>query len=63
MNTPMDNFMKAKAAFDARLQQLQDLSDEHFGADAEAVTWGDVASLSEANDLLRRVLAHFNAKV
>lgn len=54
---------RAKAAFDAILEQLRDLSDEHFGADPEAVTWGDVASVTEAKDLLRRVLQHYNAKV
>ena len=33
-------FLAKKAEFDALLAELQQASDEHFGADPDAVLWG-----------------------
>jgi hypothetical protein len=36
-------FLARKAEFDALLAELQQASDNHFGADPEAVLWGETA--------------------
>ena len=48
-------FVAKKAEIDAMLQRLQALSDDHFGAAPEEVTWGDVGSLEHYAELLKRI--------
>ena len=48
-------FVARKAEIDAMLARLQALSDDHFGVDPEAVTWGDVGTLGHHADLLKRI--------
>jgi hypothetical protein len=48
-------FVAKKAEIDAMLARLQALSDDHFGVDPEAVTWGDVGTLGHHADLLKRI--------
>jgi hypothetical protein len=48
-------FLKHKAEFDALLAELQQASDDHFGADPEAVVWGEAAWLADATAKLRDI--------
>ena len=51
----VDAFLATKAEFDALLVDLQRLSNDHFGADPEAVLWGHVGTLEHWNSRLREV--------
>ena len=48
-------FFAKKAEFDALLAELQQASDDHFGADPEAVLWGETAWLADATAKLKEV--------
>lgn len=53
-------FLAKKAEFDALLAELQQASEDHFGADPEAVLWGETAWLSDATAKLKDIAdAHF----
>jgi hypothetical protein len=54
---PLDEFMRACLEFDTHLARLTTLRANHFGADPEAITWGEVGSLREANRMLREAVA------
>ena len=56
----LEAFMAKKAEFDALLAELQQASDDHFGADLEAVLWGETAWLAYAKAKLKDIVdAHF----
>ncbi len=48
-------FLAKKAEFDALLSELTQASDDHFGADPEAVLWGETAWLHGATAKLKEV--------
>ena len=48
-------FLAKKAEFDALLAELQQASDEHFGADSDAVLWGETAWLTDVNAKLKDI--------
>ena len=48
----LDAFLAEKAHFDAMVAELQRMSADHFGADPEAVLWGEHATLRHWNSLL-----------
>ena len=48
-------FVSKKAEIDTMLARLQALSDEHFGRSPDEITWGDVGTLGDYADLLRRI--------
>ena len=43
--TALDAFLAAKAAIDRNLARLQALSENHFEADPDTLTWGQVGDL------------------
>jgi hypothetical protein len=51
----LDAFLAEKARFDAMVAELQRMSADHFGADPDAVLWGEQATLQHWNSLLARV--------
>jgi hemerythrin len=51
----LEAFLAKKAEFDALLAELQQMSADHFGADPEAVLWGEAANLEHWNSRLRQV--------
>jgi hypothetical protein len=56
----LEAFLAKKAEFDALLAELQQASDDHFGADPEAVLWGETAWLHDATAKLKDIAdAHF----
>ena len=48
-------FLAKKAEFDALLAELQQASDEHFGADPDAVLWGEAAWLTDATAMIKNI--------
>ncbi len=48
-------FVAETARFDAQLADLQRMSADHFGADPDAVLWGNVGELQHWNGLLAQV--------
>jgi hypothetical protein len=56
----MEVFLTKKAEFDELLAELQQASADHFGADPEAVLWGEAAWLADATAKLKQIAdAHF----
>lgn len=51
----LEAFLAKKAEFDALLAALQQASEDHFGADPEAVLWGETAWLHDATAKLRDI--------
>ena len=51
----LETFLARKAEFDALLADLRRMSDDHFGADPEAVLSGHTGSLEHLNTRLREV--------
>ena len=45
--TALDAYIARKTEIDSMLARLAALSDDHFGADPEAITWADVGTLTE----------------
>jgi len=54
-------FLAKKAEFDALLAELQRASADHFGADPDAVLWGETAWLADATAKLKDIAdQHFH---
>ncbi len=51
----LDAFMARKAEFDAVLAELQQASSDHFGADPDAVLWGEAAWLADVATKLKDI--------
>jgi len=51
----LEAFLAKKAEFDALLAELQQASAEHFGADPNAVLWGEAAWLTDATAKLKDI--------
>ncbi|WP_291830403.1 hypothetical protein [Bosea sp. (in: a-proteobacteria)] len=51
----LEAFLAKKAEFDALLAELQQASEDHFGADPEAVLWGEAAWLADATAKLKDI--------
>ena len=51
----LEAFLAEKARFDATVAELQRMSADHFGADPEAVLWGETGTLRHWNGLLAQV--------
>ena len=51
----LEAFLAKKAEFDALLAELQQASADHFGADPEAVLWGETAWLADATAKLKDI--------
>ena len=48
-------FLAKKAEFDALLAELQQASADHFGADPDAVLWGETTWLADATAKLKDI--------
>jgi hypothetical protein len=55
-------FLAAKAEFDALIAELQQASDDHFGADPEAVLWEHAAVLQDWNRRLRDIADNYHRR-
>ncbi len=54
-STAVAGFIEKKGEIDAMLGRLQRLSADHFHADPNRITWGDVGALSHYAELLKRI--------
>ena len=54
-DTALDAFIAAKAEIDTMLARLAALSDDHFEASPDEITWGHVGTLNHYRDRLREI--------
>ena len=65
MNTPtnaLDTYLARIAAIHAKLAQLQQLANDHFGHTPEAIHWGHVGDLGRVETALDELLAIFEGE-
>ena len=53
--TALAAFIARKAEIDTMLDRLKALSDDHFNAAPDEVTWADVGTLAYYAELLKRI--------
>ena len=57
--TALDAYLACTAAIHAKLERLQQLADDHFGHDPDAINWGHVGDLGRVEAGLDDLLAIF----
>ena len=57
--TALDAYLALTAAIHAKLERLQQLADDHFGHDPDAIHWGHVGDLGRVEAGLDELLAIF----
>ena len=57
--TALDAYLARTAAIHAKLERLQQLADDHFGHDPDAINWGHVGDLGRVEAGLGELLAIF----
>ena len=60
--TALDAYLARATAIHAKLARLQQLADDHFGHDADAINWGHVGDLWRVDAALDDLLAIFGSK-
>jgi hypothetical protein len=60
--TALDACLARTATIHAKLARLQQLADEHFGHDPDAINWGHVSDLGRVDSALDDLLAIFGGK-
>ncbi len=55
--TALDAYLARAAAIHAKLERLQQLADDHFGHDPDAIHWGHVGDLGRVEAGLDALLA------
>ncbi len=55
--TALDAYLARTAAIHAKLERLQQLADDHFGHDPDAINWGHVGDLGRVEAELDELLA------
>jgi len=58
-STALDTYLARTAAIHAKLGRLQQLADDHFGHDPDAIHWGHVGDLGRVEAGLDELLAIF----
>jgi len=61
--TAIDVYLARAAAIHIKLDRLQQLADNHFGHDPEAIHWGHVGDLGRVEQALDDLLAIFDGQV
>lgn len=61
--TAIDNYLAGTAAIHIKLARLQQLADNHFGHDPDAIHWGPVGDLGRVDPALDDLLAIFDSQV
>ena len=57
--TTLDAYLARTAAIHAKLERLQQLADDHFDHDPDAIHWGHVGDLGRVEAGLNELLAIF----
>ena len=60
--TATDAYLVRAAAIHIKLAQLQQLADDHFGHDPDAIHWGHVGDLGRVDQALDDLLAIFESQ-
>ena len=60
--TALDAYLALTAAIHAKLERLQQLADDHFGHDPDAIHWGHVGDLGRVDQALDDLLAIFDGQ-
>lgn len=58
--TAIDAYLARTTAIHAKLERLQQLADDHFGHDPDAINWGHVGDLGRVEAGLDELLANFD---
>ena len=58
----LDTYLARAAAIHIKLARLQQLADDHFGHDPEAIHWGHVGDLGRVDQALDDLLAIFDGQ-
>lgn len=58
--TAIDTYLARTAAIRIKLARLQQLADDHFGHDPDAIHWGHVGDLGRVDQALDDLLAIFD---
>jgi len=61
--TAIDVYLARAAAIHIKLDRLQQLADDHFGHDPDAIHWGHVGDLGRVEQALDDLLAIFDGQV
>lgn len=61
--TATDAYLARAAAIHNKLTRLQQLADDHFGHDPDAIHWGHVGDLGRVDQALDDLLAIFDGQV
>jgi hypothetical protein len=62
-NDPRTAYAARTAQIHAKLARLQQLADDHFGHDPDAIHWGHVGDLGRVEQTLDELLDIFDGKV
>lgn len=57
--TALDAYLDRTAAIHVKLERLQQLANEHFGHDPDAIHWGHLGDLCRVESGLEELLAIF----
>ncbi len=60
--TALDAYLARTVAIHAKLERLQQLADDHFGHDPDAIHWGHVGDLGRVDQALDDLLAIFDGQ-
>lgn len=60
--TATDAYPARTAAIHTKLERLQQLADDHFGHDPDAINWGHVGDLGRVETALDDLLAIFGSE-
>jgi len=60
--TALDAYLARTAAVHIKLARLQQLADDHFGHDPDAIHWGHVGDLGWVDQALDDLLAIFDGQ-
>ncbi len=60
--TALDAYLQRMAMIRDKIETLQQLADDHFGHDPEAIHWGHVGDLARVDQALDDLLAIFDGE-
>ena len=60
--TAIDTYGAHTAAIHIKLARLQQLADDHFGHDPDAIHWGHVGDIGRVDQALDKLLAIFDGQ-
>ena len=53
MNNALDTFIAKHVEIEKMLNRIKEAHDDHYGANAEDITWGEVAEISAVESKLK----------